>query len=156
MFERLSKAQLRNLVYLVARADLREFTVYKKYPAYGTYLQNIDVYAECVNYGVVAKKIFINCEKTDWIIPEIMDAQLEFRDDLIKKGFMEKNRDMFWVVTPGRFDVSCAKYTKIKDIDMKDRDWLIKSVRRYVPHYRELRLYVQTLQSGNLLTSPIL
>ena len=49
MFERLTRDQLANLVFLLAKAELRGFTVFKKYPAYGTFLQNIDVYAEFYN-----------------------------------------------------------------------------------------------------------
>ena len=155
MFERLTRDQLANLVFLLAKAELRGFTVFKKYPAYGTFLQNIDVYAECVNNGKAVKKIFIDCEQTDWMTSELMDVELTYRDDLVKKGFMDKDRDVFWVVVPTRFDVSCLSYTQMPNLELKDSDWLLKSIRRNFPHYRQLRIFVQTLQTAKLLPSPL-
>ncbi len=155
MFERLTRDQLRSLVFLLAKAELRGFTVFKKYPAYGTVLQDVDVYAECVNNGKVLKKVFIDCEETDWMTPELMDVELSYRDDLVKKGFMDLARDVFWVVVPTRFDVSCLPYTQMPNLELKDFSWLLNSTRRYFPHYRELRILVQTFQSAKLLPVPL-
>jgi len=155
MFERLNRHQFRTLVFLLAKAELQGFSVFKKYPAYGTILQDVDVYAECVNNKKIVKKVFIDCEDTDWMTTELMDAEVTYRDDLVKKGFMLPGRDVFWVVVPTRFDVSCLSYTKLENFEMKDFSWLIKSIRRYFPHYKELRQFIQTLQSAKLLPSPI-
>lgn len=151
MFEKLTDAQRAKLAYLVLAADLGGFRTERKHPLPGTFLQDADVYACCESDNTVVKQIFANVIHDPLAAPEELDAQLTFRDDLVKKGFLVEGRDEFWVVNFGRYDVRCAHYTQIKGFDLKDADWLKKKIVRHMPTSRMLRLYVSTLQGGGIL-----
>lgn len=151
MFEKLTPVQRRKLVYLILKAELNGFTTRMKQPLPGTYLQEADVYAVCVNERRVAKKIFVNIIQDPLAAPEELEAQLTLKADISKKGFFKPGRDVFWVVNFGRYDVLCVQYTQLKDLELKDADWVRKKIAQYLPNYRELRLYVSTLQSARLL-----
>lgn len=151
MFEKLSDAQRAKLAWLVLDAELGGFTVSRKHPLPGTFLQDADVYAVCESNKAVAKQIFANVIRDPLAAPEELDAQLTFRDDLVKKGFFVDGRDEFWVVNFGRYDVLCAHYTQIKGFELKDAEWIKKRIIAHMPDSRSLRLYVSTLQGGGLL-----
>ncbi len=153
MFEKLTPVQRIKLVWLILKADLSGFTVYKKHPLPGTYIQEADVYAVCVSSGRIAKKVFVNVISDPIAPPEELEAQLTLKADISKKGFFKVGRDAFWVVNFGRYDVTCAHYTQIKDLELKDADWVKKKIVQYKPIYKELRLYVSTLQGARLLPS---